>query len=210
MARAFRRRGSGDDVRFVAQLDADEREIVASIMEQVRGLLEPPVAPDHGDDEFAGIVAGLGIGRSDPFADRDEDAAPPVPDGAPEPRDPALDRLLPTANREDEQAAAEFRRLTEPGLRHRKALAIDTAVAALTGDDAVRLDESGARTFLTALTDVRLVLGERLQLRTDDDIERLEELARSLDPEDPVVHAVALYDFLTWLQETLASALLED
>jgi hypothetical protein len=210
MARAFRRRGSGRDVRFVAQLDADEREIVASIMEQVRGLLEPPEAPDHGDDEFAGIVAGLGIGRSDPFADRDADASAPVPDGAPEPRDPALDRLLPTANREDEQAAAEFRRLTEPGLRHRKALAIDTAVAALTGDDAVRLDEPGARSFLTALTDVRLVLGERLQLRTDDDIERLEELARSLDPEDPVVHAVALYDFLTWLQETLASALLGD
>lgn len=210
MARAFRRRGSGDDVRFVAQLDADEREVVASIMEQVRGMLEPPDTPDHGDDEFAGIVAGLGIGRGDPLADHHEDVETRVPEGAPEPRDPALDRLLPTANREDDQAAAEFRRLTEPGLRHRKALALDVAVAALRGDDAVRLDRAGARAFVTALTDVRLVLGERLQLRTDEDLDLLEELARSLDPEDPVVHAVALYDFLTWLQETLASALLGD
>lgn len=212
MARAFRRRGSGGDVRFVAQLDADEREVVASLMEQVRAMLEPPGAPDHGDDEFAGIVAGLGIGRGDPLAGHHggDPETPEVPDDAPEARDPALDRLLPTANREDEQAAAEFRRLTEPGLRHRKALALDAAVAALQGDDAVRLDEEGARGFLVALTDVRLVLGERLQLRTDEDLDLLEELARSLDPEDPVVHAVALYDFLTWIQETLASALLGD
>lgn len=209
MARAFRRRGSGDEVRYVAQLDADEREVVASLMEQVRGMLEAPGAPDHGDDEFAGIVAGLGIGRGHPLAGHEEGDAT-VPDGAPEARDPALDRLLPTGNREDEEAAAEFRRLTEPGLRHRKALALDAAVAALGGDDTVRLDEGAARGFLTALTDVRLVLGERLQLRTDDDLDLLEELARSLDPEDPVVHAVALYDFLTWIQETLASALLGD
>jgi hypothetical protein len=211
MARAFRRRGSGADVRYVAQLDPDEREVVASLMEQVRGLLEAPEAPDHGDDEFSGIVAGLGIGRGDPLAEHHADVEHPRGhEGAPGPRDPALDRLLPTANREDEQVAAEFRRLTESGLRHRKAAALDTAVAALRSKDAVRLDEAAARAFVTALTDVRLVLGERLQLRTDDDLDLLEELADSLDPEDPVVHAVALYDFLTWLQETLASALLGD
>jgi len=204
MARAFRRRGSGDTVRYVAQLDADEREVVASIMEQVRGMLEPPEAADTGGDEFEGIVAGLGIGR-DPLHGGNGATT-----GSGEVRDPALDRLLPTGNREDDEAAAEFRRLTETGLRHRKATALDVAVASLRGEDAVRLDEGSARSFLTALTDVRLVLGERLQLRTDDDLDLLEELARTLDPEDPVVHAVALYDFLTWMQETLASALLGD
>jgi hypothetical protein len=208
MARAFRRRGSGDERRYVAQLDADEREVVASIMEQVRGMLEPPEAADTGDDEFAGIVAGLGIGREDPLHGGEMPGETGAGGGGE--RDPALDRLLPTGNREDDEAAAEFRRLTETGLRHRKAVALDTAVAALQGDDAVRLDEDQARAFLTALTDVRLVLGERLQLRTDDDLDLLEDLARALDPEDPVVHAVALYDFLTWIQETLASALLGD
>ncbi len=210
MARAFRRRGSGDRARFVAELDADEREVVASLMEQVRALLEAPEAGDHGDDEFAGIVAGLGIGRGNPLAAVRGDAAAGDPEQVPVERDPALDRLLPTGNREDDEAAAEFRRLTETGLRQRKARALDDAVSVLRGEDRVRLDEAGARTFLTALTDVRLVLGERLQLRTDEDLDLLEELARSLDPEDPVVHVVALYDFLTWLQETLASALLGD
>jgi hypothetical protein len=211
MARAFRRRGSGDAVRFVADLDADEREVVASLMQQVRGILEPAEAADHGDDEFAGIVAGLGIGRGDPVAEhRGGGGAAEVEVGADQDRDPALDRLLPTANREDDRAAAEFRRLTETGLRQRKARALDTAVAALRGEDRVRLDRDGARSFLTALTDVRLVLGERLQLRTDEDLELLERLVQSLDPEDPVVHVVALYDFLTWLQESLSSALLGD
>jgi hypothetical protein len=213
MARAFRRRGSGDGARFVAELDADEREVVASLMAQVRDLLEPSRAVDEGGDEFAGIVAGLGIGRSAPLAGRRDpegaDASTGEDSEVPE-RDPALDRLLPTGNREDDEAASEFRRLTETGLRHRKALVLDRAVASLHGDDRVTLDEVGARGFVTALTDVRLVLGERLQLRTDEDLDLLEELARSLDPEDPVVHVVALYDFLTWLQESLASALLGD
>jgi hypothetical protein len=209
MARAFRRRGSGDRLRFVADLDADEREVVASLMEQVRGILEPPDAADHGDDEFAGIVAGLGIGRGDPLAAHHGDDVASDRD-ADEGRDPALDRLLPTANREDERAASEFRRLTEPGLRQRKAKALDAAVAVLQGDDRVELDPDSARSFLTALTDVRLVLGERLQLRADQDLELLERLVRSLDPEDPVVHVVALYDFLTWLQESLTSTLLGD
>ncbi len=41
------------------------------------------------------------------------------------PRDPALERLLPPAHREDEAVAAEFRRLTEQGLRERKTANLD-------------------------------------------------------------------------------------
>lgn len=206
MARGFRRRGSGPGARYVAVLDADERAVVASLMEQVRSMLEPPDAPDHGDDEFADIVAGLGLDGGDEGGGADGPADEPA--GESEPRDPALDRLLPPGSREDPEAAAEFRRLTEQGLRHRKAAGLDAAVAALGEEDRVRLDEATARAFVTALTDVRLVLGERLQLRTDEDLDLVEDLAASLDPEDPLVHVLALYDFLTWLQETLATALL--
>ena len=124
-------------------------------------------------------------------------------------RDPALDRLLPTANRQDDEAAAEFRRLTETGLRQRKAAALQTAADLLRGDDKLRLDAGQARAVLTALTDVRLVLGERMGLRTDDDVEVLEAAAQDLDPDDPLGYALAVYDFLTWLQETLASAMLD-
>ena len=76
-------------------------------------------------------------------------------------------------------------------------------------DDKVRLDEADARAFLIALTDVRLVLGERMGLRTDDDVELLETAAADLDDDDPLRYALAVYDFLTWLQETLASAMLD-
>ena len=43
----------------------------------------------------------------------------------------------------------------------------------------------------------------------DDDATRLEELVETLDPDDPAVFALGVYDFLTWLQESLALALTE-
>ncbi|GAA4408240.1 DUF2017 domain-containing protein [Fodinibacter luteus] len=202
MARGFRRRGSGRGATYTAQLDPLERATIAGLMDQVHALLEPePVT--EGGDAFASIVAGLGMGVTvapEDQADLDASAAR---------RDPALDRLLPTANREDDEAAAEFRRLTETGLRHRKATVLETAAALLRAEDKVRLDEPQARALLTALTDVRLVLGERMGLRTDADVEALEAAAPDLDPDDPLGYALAVYDFLTWLQETLASAMLD-
>lgn len=220
MARGFRRRGSGEDLRFTARLDALERATVAGLMDQVQDLLDPPAPPaapgppgregapaapgTPGGDDFDTIVANLGMGVT--VAAEDQAGL----DLANLERDPALGRLLPTANRTDDEAAAEFRRLTETGLRQRKASALAVASAALRHDDGdkVRLSEPEARAFLVALTDVRLVLGERMGLRTDEDIDTLEATAADLDPDDPLAYALAVYDFLTWLQETLASAML--
>lgn len=205
MARGFRRRGSGTHARYTAQLDPLERSTVAGLMDQVHDLLDPPAAVPEGEDEddFASIVAGLGMGVTVAAEDQEDLVA------AGAERDPALDRLLPTANREDDEAAAEFRRLTETGLRRRKAAALQTASDLFRAEDRIRLDDAQAQAVLTALTDVRLVLGERMGLRTDDDVEVLEAAARHLDPDDPLAYALAVYDFLTWLQETLASAMLE-
>lgn len=212
MARGFKRR----DGRYAAKLDAVERGLVVGLMEQVHELVAPPEPSTPGDaasggDEFDRIVAGLGgIGQGVSLSADDQ---VPEPSGdVPAPRDPALDRLLPTANRQDEQVAAEFRRLTEDGLRSRKAANLSTAIAALSApaggkDDKVSLDQEQALAVLISLTDVRLVLGERLGLKHDDDVELLEEQASSLPPDDPAVYALAVYDFLTWLQETLAHAL---
>ena len=203
MARGFRRKGSRGHARYAAQLDPLERATVAGLMDQVRELLDPPAPVPEGGDDFASIVAGLGMGVSVAAADQadlDPDAAG---------RDPALDRLLPTANRQDDEVAAEFRRLTETGLRQRKAAALESSAELLRGDDKLRLDDGEAQAFLKALTDVRLVLGERMGLRTDDDVDVLEAAAESLDPDDPLGYALAVYDFLTWLQETLASSMLD-
>ena len=194
--------------------------MVAGLMEQVVELLDAPPAvgaePVGGADEFDEIVAGLGgLGMGVSVAAEDQDEWPDasaVPTDARSfgDRDPALQRLLPAANREDDQASAEFRRLTEAGLRSRKTANLVKSIAVLRRDGrSVEVDADTAHAMVVALTDVRLVLGERLGLRDDADVEALHlSLARRPD-DDPVVHAHAVYDFLTWLQETLAEALLE-
>ena len=104
MAKAFKRKGD----RFVARLDNVEREVVVGLLQQTQDFLEPAYREPTGDP-FDDLVATLGV--------RPLDDPAPTPQVPP---DPALERLLPTANREDPATAAEFRRLTEHGLRERK------------------------------------------------------------------------------------------
>lgn len=221
MARAFARKGKGKNLRYAAKLDAVERAVVAGLMEQVHDLVAPePVEAsatgeaDH-EDDFAAIVSGLGgLGMGVSLSADDQVADErPVPADARSfgDRDPALERLLPAGNRADDQASAEFRRLTEHGLRTRKARHLESAIRSLRAPGSgVELDERTAIDMVIALTDVRLVLGERLGLREDADVDRLEEELAEMDPDDPRAHAMSVYDFLTWLQETLAGAMLPD
>ena len=201
MARAFRRRGD----RYVAKFDEMERGVVAGLMEQTREIVAPPDVDERPStgDAFEDLVAGLGVS----VAEVDQEV---VPDDVLVDRDPALERLLPTAHRGDEQVAAEFRRLTEHDLRDRKATNLATAIAALrdASGDRLELTREQAEAVLVALTDTRLVLGERLGLKTDEDALTLDERVSVLDPDDPAVYAASFYDFLTWMQESLTTAML--
>jgi hypothetical protein len=203
MARAFLQDGD----RIVAILDDTERTVLAGLVGQTRDLLAPDIEPTG--DAWSDLVASLGAGvhgddAGDPGGGPTDD-----PDGTDE-RDPALDRLLPAGHRGDDEIATEFRRLTEEGLRQRKSANLDVALERLSAayDDRVELDQGQAHAFVMALTDVRLLLGERLGLRTEEDADVLQAALERLDEDDPVGYAIAWYDFLTWLQETLASALL--
>ncbi|CAM4083218.1 DUF2017 family protein [Janibacter anophelis] len=206
MARAF----AADGEQLVAIMDEDERAVVAGLCLQVMGLVAPATSTKgESADPFEAIVAGLGDLATDT---EDGAGGAEVPDrafGLDEDRDPALDRLFPTGNREDEQEAAEFRRFTEQGLRQRKHDGLATTVRTLESveEDRWVLTRGQAPQVLVALTDVRLVMGERLGLRTDEDATRLEELIETLDADDPAVFALGVYDFLTWLQESLTRAL---
>ena len=198
MAHGFRRQGKGAAERFTAKLDPSERDLLVSLLSQTHDLLDPPDVSGGPDvDAFTALTAPL-AGLPGFAAPRAMTPEPAVEDD----RDPALARLLPSAHRTDEAAAAEFRRLTEAGLRRRKADTIETAITGLRRNPGgIDLDRPTAIAVLTALTDVRLVLGERMGLQDDVDVERVEERASQLPD-------VAVYDFLTWLQETLAHALL--
>ena len=202
MARAFRRKGE----LYAARLDPQERAIVVGLLEQTRELLAPEVAATG--DAFTDLIASLGpdFGRG---GDTDPRGANPRRAEPEHDRDPALDRLLPDAHRSDPAIAAEFRRLTEHDLRRRKSDTITAAIEALavTDGDKVRLTKAQADSFLVALTDARLLIGERLGLRDESDVEALER--RIVDnPEHPLAFAAAVYDFLTWLQDSLAGALM--
>jgi hypothetical protein len=160
VTRGFRRvRG---EVRI--RLADGERRVLHDLFTEVHDLLEDPGLPSD-DDPLAELV---GIGTA---------VRPPD--------DPALARLLPDAHKDDPQAAAEFRRYTESGLRARKRQGLELARRTLDRGTLLRLDDAEAGAWLVALTDVRLVLAERIGLRTDDDHALLEQVVAQLAEAGP-------------------------
>ncbi len=126
-----------------------------------------------------------------------------------EPDDPVLRRLFPTAYPDDEEAAGDFRRFTEGGLREGKATAAGTVVDDLEdaglGDEPedgvfidVELDEAGAMTWMRSFTDMRLAIATRLGVEDGD-----EGVWASLPDDDPRAQVHDIYDWLGFLQETL-------
>jgi hypothetical protein len=115
---------------------------------------------------------------------------------ATEPDDPNLERLFPPAYH-DKRAAAEYRRLMHDELLagHHDALDVLETTA---GHERLSADEAEA--WLRALNDLRLVLGTRLDVREDT-------FAEGLNLGDPRAPELAVYGYLSWLQEELVAAL---
>jgi hypothetical protein len=217
MARGFKVRhvgtGRSKEPRYAARMDVDERAIVSGLMLQVADLIEVPEAPateGASGDAFEDIVARLGmsVAPADAGSDAEQGSRAERPGHVAGNEDPAVRRLFPIANRSDPEAAAEFARLSEAGLRRRKRDNLLRAAAVLDATDTIELTPADAHAVLVALTDVRVVIGERMGLRTDEDAAALDLVAAELDEDDPRLHFVLVYDFLTWLQESLAVALL--
>jgi hypothetical protein len=119
------------------------------------------------------------------------------------PEDPVLARLLPDGYRDDAEAAGDFRRYTEQDLRSGKVAAARTVLATLPEDGGhILLSADDAQAWLRAINDVRLALGVRLSITED-----FQERMGHLDPDDPHSAYFWVYDWLTYLQETLVRAL---
>ncbi len=97
-------------------------------------------------------------------------------DPVPVPFDGALRRLLPDGSRSDPELAAEFRRLTERDLRATKTGNLGRFRSLLAEPDAV-LPAPAAPGVAAAITDLRLVLAERLGVQTEADADAVHELA---------------------------------
>ena len=210
---------------YVAGLGPTEREVFATVVADVAELLGAP--------RFTAADGDAGEGPADV---RPWTSAP-----IPAPEDPAVRRLLPDASRDDDAVTAEFRRLTEADLRASKVDRLRALWLALRGEGDVvpgtgidddldlvvrREDADG---FAAALTDVRLVLAERLGLESEEDADRLYESleaqaaadedgwvpdddrpARQVLADEVRAYLGSVYAALTWLQESLMSVLLAD
>jgi len=113
-----------------------------------------------------------------------------------DPEDSALRRLFPPAHM-DRENEEQYRSLVGDQLLagRRKALA---TVRDTLGRDTLAPEEADA--WLRAFNDLRLVLGTRLDVSEEIDYEEL-------DLEDPHGRELAVYGYLSWLQEQLVEAL---
>lgn len=187
-----RHRRSG---RVIATFTGFEADLLRSLAGQLVELLRnEAAAPREGGDPFEAMLDFSGPTQ--------------------EPEDPVLARLFPTAYRDDEEAASEFRRFTEGALRDGKAagaIAIidsleEAGLPAELDQDGlmidVELEPATAEVWLRSFTDLRLALATRLGVEEDDD-----ERWAALPDDDPRGQAHDIYQWVGYLQETLVDAL---
>lgn len=190
MAEAFRRDRKG---RIVCRVEPEERAILQQLLGEISALLTRDDLPKATD--LDPLIHELGL-------------ADLVCRHTAEPDDPVLRRLLPSGYADDE-SAAELRRYTDTSLRAAKiadAEAMKTALEALTSgrERVIVIDRTQAVAWLRAINDLRLALGVRLNVTA----ESTWDLEATSDEGDAV--PAALYDFLTWWQDSLVRVLLPD
>jgi hypothetical protein len=181
--------------RIIATFTGFEADLLRNLAAQLVELLRNEAAvPNEDQDSFEAMMDFSG------------------PTTAPE--DPVLARLFPTAYPDDEEAAAEFRRFTEGGLRDGKAQAAISIIEAL--EEAglppelteeglmidVELDPGTAETWMRSFTDLRLALATRLGVEEGD-----EAVWDAMPDHDPRSQAHEIYEWVGYLQETLVHAL---
>lgn len=217
---AFRKTRSG----FVTRMDANERTIIARVVADVAELLgfETPSPQQRTQDEGDPADPAAQARESEEHADRmrrlarEVDAAfnageAPADHGGTDdlPADPALARLLPDGS-EDPEIADSLRDLTQETVRDAKGTRLQRVWGDLVGTGGlITVPADGAMDWAGALTDVRLVLAERLGITDEGSVAAVEELAQSSS--DDLTRALAtLYVALSWLQESLVEAMLEE
>ncbi|HEY3752864.1 MAG TPA: DUF2017 domain-containing protein [Pseudonocardiaceae bacterium] len=173
---------------LITDLDRQEAALIRGLVRQVLEMLEVR-AEEAPEDELADLT-GIRTG----------------PSTAPD--DPILSRLLPDFHRldddapsqEDQNSAAALRSLHEPELLDLKTGVAGVLLETCPPDGGqVRLTLEQADAWLTSLNDVRLSLGTALDVT--------EDMPDELPTDDPREPHLAVYHWLTWVQESLVQAM---
>jgi hypothetical protein len=117
--------------------------------------------------------------------------------------DPTLARLFPPAY-DDPDRDAEYQRLMGDELMGRRLAHLDVLESTL---DATRLQEEELVGWVSALNEIRLVLGTRLGVEQDPDDAGPAGEPGDPGSDDPEAAAFLLYGYLTWLQGEVVEAL---
>ncbi|WP_416428280.1 DUF2017 domain-containing protein [Paenarthrobacter nicotinovorans] len=181
MAKAFKYGLKG----ITGFLEPAERDLLRGLLDDVISMLDPEVREN--EDPLAALI-GL-----------DMDAKQPT--------DRALLRLLPNVIKDDDGGSLEFRQLTERSVRENKIGALRATAMGLDKEDLVLTPEEAAR-WSMALNDVRLVLAERLDIRDEADAEHIHTMQDWSQAEDVESYLALVYNFTTWLQESLVQAMI--
>jgi len=112
--------------------------------------------------------------------------------------DPSVRRLFPTAYHDDAERDREYQQLVRDELLGRRLTALATVEATAEADE---LDEAQLAGWLTALNDLRLVLGTRLDVSEEQD---------AIEDDHPDAPAMAVYGYLSVLLTDVVDALAED
>jgi hypothetical protein len=115
------------------------------------------------------------------------------------PGDPWLRRLTPPAY-DDDADERGYREIMGAELLNGRMQALEL-LAATAGSEQLSAEEAEA--WLRALNDLRLVLGTRLDVQEGSLLDRI-------DSDDPDAAGLAVYAYLSWLQEQLVEALSPD
>lgn len=110
--------------------------------------------------------------------------------------EPTVYRLFPPAHADDDAANEDYAQLVGPGLAEGKLLALSELERTA---HATRLSEDELGAWLGGIESLRLVLGTQLDVT--------EESYGPLDADDPDAPRLALYHWLSWLQEEVVQAL---
>ena len=111
--------------------------------------------------------------------------------------DPSFRRLFPAAYAQDPELQQFFEQMTRGELTDTRVAAL-TVMADTAGNDVLTAEE--IESWMLATNALRLVLGTRLDLSEDDDLDRIE-------PDDPNLAAYVLYGFLSELLGSIVTCL---
>ncbi|MFJ2618074.1 DUF2017 domain-containing protein [Glutamicibacter sp. NPDC087344] len=189
MAKPFKRGPRG----ITGSLNSSERKLLRELFADIIQMLDERAEVHELPEDIDPLYALTGIRPA-------ELELPPI-------EDPALARLLPDASA-DPKLAAEHRRLTESDLITQKIGRLREAQFLLETEKIV-LDSAGAQRFAQALNDVRLVLSERLEIRSAQDSERIAQVNDARDVDTPQKYLALVYNLVSWVQDTLMHALMD-